>query len=118
MSKFNAASALVNSFDVLATLQDTVFEFIILETSDQPLDLDWGFEPEMKENNDPKTEKVIDSMSLYIPTISWSLLAVLKLNPFPRALWGVFFTAFLEFKNFLTSLERLESPQRLLRMMD
>ncbi|KAF4357643.1 hypothetical protein F8388_007179 [Cannabis sativa] len=86
MSKFNAASALVNSFDSLTSSADTLFVFIIFVTNDQLL-LDFG--PEMNESNDSKTATAIDSNSLNMLTVSLltcSFLRELKLLLFSKAL--------------------------------
>ncbi|KAF4368301.1 hypothetical protein G4B88_008605 [Cannabis sativa] len=97
MSKFNAASALVNSFDSLASSAPTLLVFIILVTNDQL----------MNESNDSKTATAIDSNSLNMLTVSLltcSFLRELKLLLFSKALRSVFFITFLEAKNFLISL--------------
>ncbi|KAF4368328.1 hypothetical protein G4B88_008632 [Cannabis sativa] len=86
MSKFNAASALVNSFDSLASSAPTLLVFIILVTNDQLL-LDFG--PEMNESNDSKTVTAIDSTSLNMLTVSLltcSFLRELKVVLFSKAL--------------------------------
>ncbi|KAF4382820.1 hypothetical protein G4B88_021603 [Cannabis sativa] len=108
MSKFNAASALVNSFDSLASSAPTLLVFIILVTNDQ-LVLDF----EMNESNDSKTATAIDSNSLNMLTVSLltcSFLRELKLLLFSKALRSVFFITFLEAKNFLISLVNSISP--------
>ncbi|KAF4357627.1 hypothetical protein F8388_007163 [Cannabis sativa] len=86
MSKFNAASALVKSFDSLTSSAATLLLFIIFVTNDQLL-LDFG--PEMKESNDSKTATAIDSTSLNMLTVSLltcSFLRELKLLLFSKAL--------------------------------
>ncbi|KAF4368303.1 hypothetical protein G4B88_008607 [Cannabis sativa] len=114
MSKFNAASALVKSFDSLTSSAATLLLFIIFVTNDQLL-LDFG--PEMNESNDSKTATAIDSTSLNMLTVSLlncSFLRELKVLLFSKALRSVFFITFLEAKNFLISLVNSISPLRLL----